>query len=123
MDFIFHTQEQDFHNKINYLLDEIDDYYVTSPPAKADDEQPGMPIFPKFFEVLPEKGKLAKSKILAVNRSKCTLIDLPPQIVAFAQEYLVHGVSLTCAILKRFLGNMIGSQFASEGHMNTTKSN
>ena len=43
MDFIFHTQEQDFHNKINYLLDEIDDYYVTSPPAKADDEQPGLP--------------------------------------------------------------------------------
>ena len=35
----------------------------------------------------------------------------------------MHGVSLTCAIFKRFLGTRIGSHFASEGHMNTTKSN
>ena len=55
MDFIFHTQWQDFDNPMNDLLDKIGSWWVTSPPAKADDENPGMPIFPLYCEVLPEK--------------------------------------------------------------------
>ena len=123
MDFILSTQWQDFDNPMNDLLDEIDTWWVSSPPPTANDTYPGMPIFPLYCEVLPEKGKIAKGKILSVNRSPCPLIDLPPQIVAVAQEYLANGISLTGAIFKPFPGNRIGAMCSSEGHATPVKFN
>ena len=75
-----------------------------------------MPILPFYCEVLPEKGKMDKGKILSLNRSPCPLTDLPTQLVAIAQEYLANGVSLTGAIFKPFPGNRIGVICSSEGH-------